>query len=47
MKIFAFCLFKEIVEDNADLSEFLIESLADKDDIIAVRYWSKIQIEWI
>jgi hypothetical protein len=37
------CFFylKEIVKENADLPEFLIESLADRDDIIAVNYWSK------
>ena len=33
-----------MVQDNAELIESLIESLADKDDIIAVRYWSKKSI---
>jgi hypothetical protein len=32
-----------LVKDNADVSEFLIETLADKDDIIAVKYWSNIE----
>ncbi|CAF0758925.1 unnamed protein product [Adineta ricciae] len=32
-------LVGEIVQDNADLSEYLIEMLADKDDIAAVKYW--------
>ncbi|UJR27400.1 hypothetical protein I4U23_008690 [Adineta vaga] len=32
-------LVEEIVQDSADLSEYLIEILADKDDIVAVKYW--------
>jgi len=35
-------LFKDIVKEDENLSEYLIEILADKDDIIAVKYWSKI-----
>jgi len=46
-KIFKFSsisYFQDIVKDNVDLSEFLIETLADKDDIIAVKYWSNIRL---
>jgi len=32
---------KDIVQGNEDLAEFFIEILADKDDINAVKYWSK------
>ena len=33
---------KDIVQGNADLAEHLIEILVDRDDVLAVRYWSKI-----
>jgi hypothetical protein len=49
-KIFEFSSishFQDIVKDNVDLSEFLIETLADKDDIIAVKYWSNIRLSII
>lgn len=32
---------KDIIQNNADLAEYLIEMLADRDDIAAVKYWSK------
>ncbi|CAF0893819.1 unnamed protein product [Adineta steineri] len=32
-------LVGDIVQGNADLSEYLIEIIADKDDIVAVKYW--------
>ncbi|CAF2346879.1 unnamed protein product [Rotaria sp. Silwood2] len=32
-------LVGDIVQDNDDLSEYLIEILADRDDIVAVKYW--------
>jgi hypothetical protein len=41
--LFIFFSFKEIVQGNTDLAEYFIEILADKDDIIAVKYWSKTE----
>lgn len=36
-----FFFVKDIVQGNADLAEHLIEILVDRDDVLAVRYWSK------
>ncbi|CAF4263401.1 unnamed protein product, partial [Rotaria magnacalcarata] len=36
-------LIEEIILGNNDLSDYFIELLVDKDDIVAVRYW----IAWL